>query len=223
MRKTGESGRRAERAARLQYERERLLLERRARLELEQEISRRRHEWWMAEKVLFGLLVGASLAAASVLGNVFVERYKSDSASLQARALSIKAASNKVWAKLVLYEESVESLGDATRNQSLHRNVAFFKNERVSDHKAVEEANLEVKRRLGEVWGTLQAEELNLGPNVHALYSGAVQDIAIIGGIYDSQSRFSVGLDKLGTDMVSSARSDLRKREEVLSSIMNEP
>ena len=226
MRKASQSERRAaERAAHLQYQREHLLLDRRARLDSEQEIGRRKHEWRMmiTEKALFALLVGASLAAASVLGNVFVERYKSASASLQARTLSIKTASNKVWGKLVLYEESVESLGDATRNQILHRNIAFFKDDRMSDQKAVEEASIEMKRRFGEVLEILQAEELNLGPDVHALYTDALQEIAMIGGIYDSQARSGAALDKLGTDALNSARNELRKRKEMLFSFMNEP
>ncbi|ACB65744.1 hypothetical protein BamMC406_3272 [Burkholderia ambifaria MC40-6] len=215
---------RAIQAIRLQYESDRQLLERRAQLEQRSENARRDHEWkiMLSEKGLLAVIVGLTLAVATVCGNILVERYKSDAAVQQTRASTIRQASNKVWRKFVVFEASVNRLGDAVQTRRFHKGIDMFRADLSKDQKDVDNAAGETRRTLSDLWNALREEELNLGPGMHAVFFRAMQDLAEIRSIYESEALHGDEQDKIDADAIGEARNDLQKRTQVLSSVLDQ-
>jgi hypothetical protein len=201
-------------------------MEHRAQIEQRTESERRNHEWRMmfAEKGMFAVVVGLIMAVATVCGNMFVERYKSDASFQQARVQIVRAASNEVWKKLTLFEASVEQFDEVIQTQQFNKHFGFLKNKNApkSDLKNVNHVSDETKKALSSLWETLQTQELNLGPNVYAVFFRAMQDIAVLRNIYESQARRDGESDKIDNDAIKETRLDLKKQKQLLSFIMDQ-
>lgn len=213
------------RAIRLQYEKDRLLIEQRAQIEQQNESERRRHEWRMmlADKGLFALLVGLALGMATFCGDVVVERYKNDAALTQARAQTIRNTTNEVWARLVACEESVDELGDAVRTQRWHKGFGLFRDETARDQKNVNDADAKTTQTFSELWEALRSQELTLGPDMHGIFFRAMQDIMVIRYVYETEATDGHEPVKVDDDMIEAEHRDLTKLEQFLSSVMNQP
>jgi hypothetical protein len=189
------SDRRSNRSAlsviREQYEKDRLLLERRSQLEEQSATARRKHERWtlLVDRGLLALVVGLSLGGATLCGNILVERYKSSAASEQARAQTIKTASNEVWKKLEVFQESVAKLDTALQRQSFEKSINAFVADRPKAARAVDESVATTGLALSDVWKALQNEELNLGPYMYLAFYNAIVEEAAIRYIYVSEAQ----------------------------------
>lgn len=214
-----------QRAIRLQYEKDRLLLEQRAQVEQRSENARRGHEWRMmvTEKGLFAIIVGLTLWIATISGNVLVEHYKNDATLQQARAQVVRQATNEVWNKLIVCEESVSEFGNKIDTQRWHKDLDMFKDEVATDQKNADDANTKAKQSCSDVWDTLRSQELNLGPGMHGVFFRAMQDISMTRNVYESDETRGRRPDKLSEDVIEGNRHDLEKIEQFISSVMSQP
>lgn len=164
------------------------------------------------------------MAVATICGNMFVEHYKSDTSLQQARAQTIRAASNEVWNKLMLFEASVGQFEEVIRAQHFNKNFGFPKNKSApkNEIKDVIRVSDETKQALSDLWKTLQTQELNLGPNVHAVFFRAMQDVAVLRNIYESQASREGDSDDIDDDAIKEVRLDLKKQKQLLSVIMDQ-
>lgn len=203
------------------------LLKQRTELERQAESRRQDHEWKMmfAEKGVFAIVVVLIAAVVTFCGNVLVERYKSDTSSQQARAQTVRASCNEVWGKLASFEESVGQYDEVIRTQHFNKDFGVFRTrkERARDQASINRISTETKQALSNLWKTLRAQELNLGPNMHAVFFRAMQDIAKFRIIYETAALHEGKLDKLDYDAIDEVRNDLKEQKKLLSSVVNPP
>jgi hypothetical protein len=208
-----------------QYRLERALIERKARHERAAARERQTHEWriMLAEKLLIGLIVGAGLAGIAVFGNIFVERYKTDSVARQERLATIRTASNNVWPKLASCEASVSEMGSAVQMFNLHRNLSFFRDDVISDKNTYEAKRKQADSDFTELWNEIQAQKLNLGAVMTSRFFRSMQDLVILKNIYEDKYNHPTSIasdDKINSDAEEAMRNDLDKQEKELGSII---
>jgi hypothetical protein len=216
----------ATQSAKCQLEMDLQLLKQRTELERQAESRRQDHEWKMmfAEKGVFAIVVVFIAAVVTFCGNVFVERYKSDTSSQQARAQTVRASCNEVWGKLASFEESVGQYDEVIRTLHFNKDFGVFRTrkERASDQASINRISTDTKHALSNLWKTLRAQELNLGPNMHAVFFRAMQDIAELRIIYETAALHEGKLDKIDYDAIDEVRNDLKEQKKLLSSVVNQ-
>lgn len=181
----------AQREIRIRQETAQTLANQRAKFELHLELSRRDHELriLLIDKLLLTVIVGVLVSAVAFGGNFLLERHKSIDAARTARALTIRTASNEVWAKMSTLKESVLNLKSTLRDFEFHRGIESFKSEAASDMQEFDRQDKKAEKDLSVLLHLLRSQQLNLGPGMHSRFFRAMQDLSVMRNVYTDRFR----------------------------------
>lgn len=139
--------------------------------------------------------------------------------------IAIRTASNEVWTKLTVFEESVLTLQTMLQTLNFHRGVDLFKDQIASDRQNFEKQNRKVEQDMSALWRSLRSQQLSLGAGMHSRLFRSMQDLAIMRMFYSDQFQAESRGDTNQKDYEAAAevaKDDLDKQEKELSMIMEQ-